>query len=94
MAAQPLDEHVSKAILDAAETRGLRIVRMPSWAGHDAKILAPHFPAGLLFVPSIGGVSHAPEEETAPGHITGGAQVLLDTVRLLDARLNMQRRVR
>jgi hydantoinase/carbamoylase family amidase len=88
MPAQPLDERVTTAIVDAAEARRLRIVRMPSWAGHDAKILAPHLPAGLLFVPSIGGVSHAPGEATAPEHLAGGAQVLLDTVRLLDARLD------
>jgi N-carbamoyl-L-amino-acid hydrolase len=88
MSVQPLDERVTAAIVDAAEARGVRFLRMPSWAGHDAKILAPHLPAGLLFVPSIGGVSHAPGEDTAPRHLAAGAQVLLDAVRLLDARLD------
>lgn len=88
MPAQPLDERVTAALHEDAAGRGLRVVRMPSWAGHDAKILAPHLPAGLLFVPSRAGISHAPDENTAPGDLAAGAQVLLDAVRLLDERLD------
>jgi N-carbamoyl-L-amino-acid hydrolase len=86
MPAQPLDEQLTAALYGAATRRGLRVVRMPSWAGHDAKILAPHLPAGLLFVPSRGGISHAPAEDTAPEHLAAGVQVLLDAVRALDGR--------
>lgn len=87
MPAQPLDPHVTAALHDAATARGLRVIRMPSWAGHDAKILAPRVPAGLLFVPSRRGISHAPDEDTAPADLVGGTQVLLDAVCLLDERL-------
>lgn len=91
MGAQPLDARVVAAVEEAAAARGLRVVRMPSWAGHDAKILAPRVPAGVLFVPSRGGVSHAPDEDTAPADLAQGAQVLLDAIRLLDDRLHERR---
>jgi hydantoinase/carbamoylase family amidase len=85
---QPLDARVAAALLDAAALRGRRAIRMPSWAGHDAKILAPHVPAGLLFVPSRRGISHAPNEDTDAGDLAAGAQGLLDAVRLLDERID------
>ena len=80
----PLDPHLVKAALVAAVRRGVHAVGMPSWAGHDAKILAPHVPAGLLFVPTRDGMSHASDEYTAPGDLARGAQLLLDTVREAD----------
>jgi N-carbamoyl-L-amino-acid hydrolase len=49
---------------------------MPSGAGHDAQILARVMPAAMLFVPSIGGISHDIAEDTAPGDIVLGCQVL------------------
>ena len=51
-------------------------VRMPSAAGHDAQILAQRMPAGMLFVPSIGGVSHHWSEDTKDEDIVLGCQVL------------------
>jgi hydantoinase/carbamoylase family amidase len=83
----PLDPTVRAAVLDAAAHRGLAAVAMPSWAGHDAKNLAPHVPTGLIFVPSKGGVSHSPREDTDPAHLVRGAQVLLDVLRRVDAWL-------
>jgi N-carbamoyl-L-amino-acid hydrolase len=57
---------------------------MPSGAGHDAQDLARLGPMGMIFVPSVGGISHAPEELTRPEDIINGANVLLDTVQHLD----------
>jgi N-carbamoyl-L-amino-acid hydrolase len=74
-------------ILESATRQGLRATSMPSWAGRDAKILAPHLPVGLIFVPSKGGISHSPDEFTDPAHIAAGAQILLDTVRAIDHSL-------
>ncbi|MGH2404507.1 MAG: hydantoinase/carbamoylase family amidase, partial [bacterium] len=85
MRVEPLDERIRTMALEAAASRGLRAISMPSWAGHDAKILAPHVPSGLLFVPSKDGISHAPDEETDPAHLTAGAQMLLDTLMKVDA---------
>lgn len=60
---------------------GGRFVRMPSGAGHDAQMLATIMPAGMLFVPSIGGISHHWTENTADADIVTGAQVFVDACR-------------
>ncbi|MDE5442393.1 hydantoinase/carbamoylase family amidase [Bradyrhizobium sp. CSA207] len=60
---------------------GGRSLRMPSGAGHDAQMLATIMPAGMLFVPSIGGISHHWTENTADADIVTGAQVFVDACR-------------
>ena len=52
--------------------------RMPSGAGHDAQILSTPLPAAMLFVPSIGGISHHWSENTTDADIVRGCQVLAD----------------
>jgi beta-ureidopropionase / N-carbamoyl-L-amino-acid hydrolase len=58
-------------------------IRMPSGAGHDAQILASIMPAGMLFVPSIGGISHHWSENTDDADIVTGAQVFVEACRRL-----------
>ena len=58
-------------------------VRMPSGAGHDAQILATIMPAGMLFVPSIGGISHHWSENTDDADIITGARVFVEACRRL-----------
>ena len=69
------------AIVDRVERiageRGLSHRRLPSGAGHDAQILARLCPTGMIFVPSVNGLSHNVEEHTAPADLIAGAQVLL-----------------
>ncbi|MCB9704112.1 MAG: M20 family metallo-hydrolase [Myxococcales bacterium] len=60
-----------------AEAMGLSVRRMPSGAGHDAQMFAPHCPTGMIFVPSIDGISHNIRERTAPDDVVAGADVLL-----------------
>jgi allantoate deiminase len=57
-----LDAALVETLSQALETIGLPAMRMPSGAGHDAVIVAPHIPAAMLFVRSPGGVSHHPDE--------------------------------
>jgi N-carbamoyl-L-amino-acid hydrolase len=57
--------------------------RMPSGAGHDAQILARRGPAGMLFVPSIGGISHHWREDTKPEDIVIGCQVMATATAIL-----------
>ncbi len=64
----------------AATRRGHGVMRLPSGAGHDAQMLARVCPAGMVFVPSRGGVSHNPAEFTAPEHLAAGTQVLADVL--------------
>jgi beta-ureidopropionase / N-carbamoyl-L-amino-acid hydrolase len=74
-------EATQASLVDA----GLPQRTMPSWAGHDAKVLARRIPVGMLFVPSRGGFSHCPREDTAPSHCAAGAQALLHAaLRLAD----------
>jgi acetylornithine deacetylase/succinyl-diaminopimelate desuccinylase-like protein len=84
-AASALDDGIRTMALAHALRRGLHAISMPSWAGHDAKILAPHVPAGLIFVPSRDGISHSPAEFTSPAQIAAGVQVLMDTLMAIDA---------
>jgi N-carbamoyl-L-amino-acid hydrolase len=66
------------ALLSAqAEKLGLRSLVMPSGAGHDAQLMADLTAAGLIFVPSIGGISHAPDENTDWSDVEAGANLLL-----------------
>jgi N-carbamoyl-L-amino-acid hydrolase len=62
---------------------GGRSLRMPSGAGHDAQVLATIMPSGMLFVPSIGGISHHWTENTADADIVTGAEVFVDACRRL-----------
>jgi N-carbamoyl-L-amino-acid hydrolase len=67
----------------SASFAGGKSIRMPSGAGHDAQILATIVPAGMLFVPSIGGISHHWSENTDDADIVTGAQVFVETCRRL-----------
>lgn len=83
---EPRSDHTKPAVMDAglqahiaeaAEIHAAKSwVRMPSAAGHDAQILARHIPSAMLFIPSIGGVSHDFSEDTAEEDIVLGCQVL------------------
>lgn len=64
-----------------ARAHGHRVRRMPSGAGHDAQMFAPHCPTGMIFVPSVAGLSHNVKEHTEPADLVAGADVLLDVVR-------------
>jgi len=63
-----------------ARELGLPCRRLPSGAGHDAQMMARLCPSGMIFVPSVGGLSHNVREETKPEHLQAGAEVLLNAV--------------
>jgi N-carbamoyl-L-amino-acid hydrolase len=73
------------AIERAAAALGLPHTRLPSGAGHDAQMMAALGPMGMIFVPSVGGVSHSPKELTTWGDCARGADVLLGSVLEVDA---------
>ena len=75
---------VQSAIERASESRGLSHSRLPSGAGHDAQNMARIGPMGMIFVPSIGGVSHSPKELTHWEDCAHGADILLQTVLEVD----------
>jgi beta-ureidopropionase / N-carbamoyl-L-amino-acid hydrolase len=78
------DTHVQDVVARAADRLGLGTTRMPSGAGHDAQMMARLCPMGMIFVPSIDGISHSPRELTTWEDCARGARVLLDTVLAMD----------
>ena len=70
---------------EAADELGLTSRRLLSGAGHDAQTIGKIAPVGLIFIPSVGGVSHSAEEYSRPEDIRNGAAVLLRSVLKLDA---------
>jgi len=81
----PTDPRVRAVIAEAARALGLSTMTLPSGAGHDAQDLARIAPTGMIFIPSVGGISHAPRELSRPKDVANGANVLLETVLRLDA---------
>jgi N-carbamoyl-L-amino-acid hydrolase len=78
-----MEPHLAGVLEAAAAGQGVPSLRMPSGAGHDAMFLARIMPAAMLFVPSIGGRSHDPAEDTAEADIVQGCQVLCDAAEAL-----------
>ncbi len=80
----PTDERMRGIISKAADSLGLTHMLMPSGAGHDAQDMTHIAPTGMIFVPSVGGISHSPKELTSSKDMANGANVLLQTVRAID----------
>jgi len=79
------DARVMSWIEQSAATLGLTRQRMPSGAGHDAQEVARIAPMGMIFIPSVGGISHSPREFSNAADITNGANVLLHAVLAADS---------
>jgi beta-ureidopropionase / N-carbamoyl-L-amino-acid hydrolase len=86
-AEMPMDSSIIEAISDAAAANGEKRRLLVSMAGHDAANMARITKAGMLFVQSVDGYSHCPQEYTNEAEIAKAAQVMLDAVLLLDRRL-------
>lgn len=80
------DPAMRELISDSAKELRLTTKVMPSGAGHDAQAMAQIGPMGMIFIPSIGGISHSPKEYSTPQDIERGARVLMGAVLLADAR--------
>jgi len=80
----PTDPRIRSLIDQSARELGLSTKQMPSGAGHDAQDMARLAPVGMIFIPSVGGISHSPKEFSRPRDITNGANVLLHALLKLD----------
>ena len=74
---------VINALVEAAEENGLPYKKMVSRAYHDSLFMARIAPVGMVFIPCRGGVSHRPDEYSAPQEIETGAKVLASTLARL-----------
>ena len=75
------DPEMIDRVEQTARSQGLSVRRMPSGAGHDAQMFAPHCPTSMIFVPSALGISHNVREFTEPAQMIAGANVLLEVVQ-------------
>jgi N-carbamoyl-L-amino-acid hydrolase len=81
----PTDIRVRRVIDEAAKRLGFTTKFMPSGAGHDAQEMAHLAPVGMIFIPSVDGISHSPREFSRPEDITNGTNVLLHALLNLDS---------
>jgi beta-ureidopropionase / N-carbamoyl-L-amino-acid hydrolase len=80
------DARVIDLVEEIAVARGHASTRLPSGAGHDAQMLARVCPSGMVFVPSVRGISHNPAELTDDADLEAGANVLLHVLLRLAGR--------
>ncbi len=84
---RPMDPGFQAQIEAVAERHAPGMhMRLPSAAGHDAAVLSYRMPAGMMFIPSLGGISHHWSEDSKEEDIVLGAQVFADAAeRILRA---------
>ena len=80
----PMGGDMQGVVARAARGLGLESIVIPSGAGHDAQAMANITEAGMIFVPSVNGISHSREEYTTPQNCADGANVLLNAMLELD----------
>ncbi len=78
------DPRLQRQVEAAASGLGLSTLHLPSGAGHDAASMSVICPMAMIFVPSVGGVSHSPRELTSWADCANGANVLLQAVLRVD----------
>lgn len=78
------DKKIQQTINTTAKALGFTTKFMQSGAGHDSQHIAAIAPAGMIFIPSVGGISHSPKEFSTATDIANGANVLLQTILALD----------
>lgn len=72
----PMDANIVAILEEAAEKANMKYRVMHSGAGHDSQIIAPHYPTAMIFVPSIGGISHNPAEATKLEDLVEGVKMM------------------
>ena len=80
-----LDRQMRELVEESCRTLEVSCIQIPSGAGHDAKsFAAAGIPTGMIFIPSIGGKSHCPQELTLPDQLEQGTRVLYEMICSLD----------
>lgn len=82
----PMTGWVRDLIKESCEKLNYQYLSMPSGAFHDSLLVSSAFPTGMIFIPSVGGISHSPLEFSTDADIEAGCEVLLQTVLAADKR--------
>jgi N-carbamoyl-L-amino-acid hydrolase len=77
------DDSIVSSLEKVSKSLGIQSRRMISGAGHDAQLMARICPSAMIFIPSIGGISHSPEENSSPEALGDGANTLLHALLML-----------
>ena len=80
----PMDERVIQSLQNICENEKIEYQKLPSGAFHDAMFMSRTFPTGMIFVPSVKGISHAPGEYTKLEDLENGCNLLFKLVQVLD----------
>ena len=80
-----MSEKIRSTIEKSSETRGYKSRHIDSGAGHDSMVFAEKWPTGMIFLPNRDGISHHPDEYIEWEHLGQGAEILYDTIRMLDS---------
>jgi len=83
----PMNAQAMHCVRAAASERGLQVMELASFAGHDAVEMAALGPAAMVFIPSVGGRSHCPEEWTELGDVAAGTDTLARALVLADGEM-------
>lgn len=83
----PTDPLLRQALIQATESYGLKHLALSSGAGHDAQSFYGRAPIGMIFVPSLGGISHSAKEATADDELIAGGAVLAGAIVAVDRAL-------
>jgi len=83
----PMDGRVQEAIATSCASLNIPYLKLLSWAGHDGQFIGQVAPAGMIFVPSRGGISHSPREYTPWDDVERGIRVLHAATLELDRKL-------
>ena len=78
------DKKLQQIINTSAKALGFTTKFMQSGAGHDSQEIAEIAPAAMIFIPSVGGISHSPKEFSTATDMANGANVLLQTILKID----------
>ena len=78
-----MDPNLIRVIEQHCKEKHLAYKHMNSGAGHDSMVFGKVFPTAMIFVPSIGGISHNPAEATAISDIQTGFELLCDVLKEL-----------
>jgi allantoate deiminase len=81
----PMDVGILAAIRESAANQATKWIELPSGAAHDTMLVARRVPAGMVFVPCVDGISHAPEEDANPLDAAVACQVILGAVQQIMA---------
>lgn len=82
----PMAGWIRDLIEESCKKLNYQYLSMPSGAFHDSLLISSAFPTGMIFIPSVGGISHSPMESSTAPDIEAGCNVLLQTVLAADKR--------